>query len=173
MKNKELHKKKGGFKIPEGYFENFESRLSEKISSPIPDKDGFKTPDNYFDSLAENFLNKIEHVPVKEVPVRKLSAGRIVKYIGYAAAAGLALLFFMNIFSTSKKEVSWNDIASTEIENYIEQGYLSFNAYEYANIFEDVDLSKIEMEEDKIESEELLDYLYENVSSYDELILEN
>ncbi|XLS27899.1 hypothetical protein ACJD0Z_11900 [Flavobacteriaceae bacterium M23B6Z8] len=173
MKNKDLHKNKGGFKIPDGYFENFESRLSEKLSSPIPEKDGFKVPDTYFDSLAENINNKIENEPVREVPVRRLSTSRTFKYIGYAVAAGLALLLFMNIFSTSKKEVSWNDIASAEIENYIEQGYLSFNAYEYANIFEDVDLSKIEIEEEKIESEELLDYLYENVSSYDELILEN
>jgi hypothetical protein len=174
MKDKELHKNKGGFKVPENYFENFEARLSEKLTTEFPEKDGFKVPENYFENLTDKVMDNIEEDNTSDsTPVRTLSSGKSYYQIGYAIAAGFALLILLNILPKSEKNINWNDVASTEIESYIEEGNVSFNAYEYANIFEDVDLSKIQIEEETIESEELLDYLYENVNSYENLIIEN
>ena len=173
MKDKNLHNNKGGFKLPEGYFDDFEAKLSSKMASKIPAKDGFQIPDNYFETVTDKILTKIEEDSKPEVPVRKLFGKKRFYYIGYAVAAGLALLVLLNIIPKSEQEVDWNDVASTEIENYIEEGYLSFNAYEYATIYEEVDLSEIQIEEEPIESEELLDYLYENVNAFDNLIIEN
>ncbi|WP_340198985.1 hypothetical protein [Ascidiimonas sp. W6] len=173
MKHRKLHKNNGGFKLPDSYFETFEDRLSHKLTSSIPEKDGLKLPEGYFDSLADNVFEKLDSSVHDSVPVRKLFPKKPIMYVGYAVAAGFALLLFLNIFNQSQDNVNWNTIASTELESYIEEGYLSFSAYEYATLYEDVDLSKIEMGEEFIESEELMDYLYENVSSYDNLIIEN
>ncbi|MHA7057613.1 hypothetical protein ACWGOQ_0010370 [Aquimarina sp. M1] len=67
MKKNNLHTNKGGFKIPENYFETFEKNLFEKISleddeiSLLPDKVslGLKEPDGYFDAFENRLMKKL------------------------------------------------------------------------------------------------------------------
>lgn len=173
MKDKELHKNKGGFKIPEGYFDSLEEKLLKNQTSPLPEEEGFKVPDSYFDNLTERILVNTQQHTKPRVPVINLKSRKGFYYIGYAVAAGFALLILLTVLPKSETKIGWKDVASADLESYVEEGYLSLNAYDYITIYEDVDLSKIDMEEKPIKSEELIDYLYENVNAYDNFIIEN
>lgn len=84
MKKDKLHKDNGGFKIPDGYFETFEDRLKEAISSetdtsPTLDtkiSSGFTAPDGYFDHVEESITNTIaSQEEEKSMLDHKISSG--------------------------------------------------------------------------------------------------
>lgn len=73
MKKKIQHNNKDNFKVPEGYFDNFNDRLNQKLALEKTEsllrkqsKPSFKTPENYFENLESQIQDKLQkHTDVK------------------------------------------------------------------------------------------------------------
>lgn len=118
MKKKALpYSNKAGFKTPEGYFENFETEMMSKITSPalLSGEKPFKLPPNYFEQLEVEVFKKIER-PVRETRVIALRKNILI--YATAAAAAVVLLVKLTVFTESFSP-SFSDLDGLAIENYL------------------------------------------------------
>ncbi|SFU55824.1 hypothetical protein SAMN05216480_10772 [Pustulibacterium marinum] len=158
MKKDFLHNKKDGFKLPEDYFGKFEDNLfntvSEKSDFHLPDTSGFEVPHNYFETLEDRILTKIQSEKHQGQKVKSL---KTVKYIlGGIAAALIISLSIINIKPTTAED-ELNNLSSTDVENYIDDGYLSLSSYDIGELFSD-EISDISMTT-SLDDDAIIDYL--------------
>ncbi len=65
MKENRLpYDKTGGFKVPEGYFQDFEARMMAHVTEEEKSfgENPFKVPENYFEQLGDRVFEKIENL---------------------------------------------------------------------------------------------------------------
>lgn len=162
------------FKTPEGYFDNFNERLMGKIReeeetedlSFLPKSDGFTVPEGYFEGLDQKVSKQIRD---RETKVISLKAYRKYFYGAVAAAAVFLVIFGLNL--NTQETVEFEDLASAEIDAYLENAELDLSSYELAEI---VSLDEIEINdviENTLESDNILEYLDENIEDIEELNL--
>ncbi|MEP3209595.1 MAG: hypothetical protein ABJN95_10420 [Maribacter sp.] len=167
---KELNKN-NPFKTPEGYFENFTDGLLDKLSEEklnLPKDDGFAVPEDYFDGLHKNIQQRLDADETKVVqlhPYRKY-------YLAAASIAAIVLLFFGFNWNTPK-ELTFDDIASADIESYFESNELGLTTYEIAEVLPVDELEINEILENQFDEENVIDYLNENVDDIEDLNLED
>ena len=86
--------KKTGFKTPEGYFDNFENQILDKIKKDESLKSivnpGFNVPDGYFINLEEAVFNKLH--TTDNTKVVSLFSRRNLIYLSGVAAADLSVV---------------------------------------------------------------------------------
>jgi len=170
-----------GFNTPDGYFENLESELFEKaLSSEENDgsksfkesrkkgKDelelnkksqGFKVPKGYFEGV-EAKLDKSILVKMQVPKVRRL------RLISMSIAASILLFFglkYMNIGDTSINPIV---LQNDEIASWVDEDLVSFDTYEIAEAFGDIELEQTLYEDDAVS-----DYL--DFMDIESLIIEN
>ena len=169
--------KENSFNTPEGYFESFNDRLMDRIQkeeaneadSIIPKTDGFAVPDGYFDEVTPTVLSKIN---TKEPKVIPLKANRRF-YYGIAVAAAIFIVIFSLNWESNPEPLTFDDLATAEIEAYFENTDLEMTSYEIA---EEVSLEKLELNDilgDDLEDDIIMEYLDENVDDIEELNLED
>lgn len=168
--------KKNSFKTPVGYFEGFTERLLNKITDTeaaakqtiIPKEEGFVVPEAYFDDLHENIKQKLAKKEAKVVqmwPIRKY-------YLVAASVAAVALVLFGINWNTSK-EVSFEDLANTDIETYFENNGLGLTTYEIAEVIPVDDLEIGDILENGMDEEKLIEYLNNNIDDFEQLNLDS
>ncbi|UCD60405.1 MAG: hypothetical protein JSV59_11015 [Flavobacteriaceae bacterium] len=164
-------KKKGsGFKIPKGYFEGFTDDLLGKMSeetSSIPDEAGFEVPEGYFDNLNKKILEKVTE---KESKVIRLKPYR--KYFYVAASVAAILILVLSIQQKGDVSFTFDDLARTDIENYIEENELELSSYELAEVLLTEELEVNDILGNELDDENIIDYLEDNIDDIDELNLE-
>ena len=160
-------RKNSGFKTPEGYFEGFTDDLLNKMSkeaSSLPNKDGFKIPEGYFDSLNKEVLEKVTE---KEIKVIRLQAYK--KYFYAAASVAAIVLFVLSIQWRDKSSFTFDDLARTDIEIYLEENDLGLSSYELAEVLLTEEMEVNDILNIELDDENIIDYLEDNI---DELNLE-
>jgi len=171
--NKKNNKK--NFKTPEGYFEGFSDRLLDRMSdtkgnqesSLLPKSDGFMLPDGYFDSLNKNIQEKLND----EVP-KVITLNRWHKFYYYAAAAVAAIvLLTIGIRTNVSEEQTFEGLAKTEIEDYFNNTDLGLSSYEIAEVISVDELEISDIMDNKIEAENIIDYLDNSIENIEELNL--
>lgn len=179
-----LKKSGPGFKHPKGYFDAFEDGLVSALNKNdqfemridtekewtdsikpeeldlIGKNHGFTVPENYFE--ADLDLKK-EPGSTKIIAMARKNAGR---WLSLAVAASFLLFFGSKFFTVDDEQLELSDLKDDEIENWIDADLVSFNAYEIAEAFSDVDL-----ENEMYSDEEVTDYL--NTIDIEQLILDN
>ncbi len=151
--------------IPEGYFRDFQQRLTERLeedTSFLPKDDGFTVPKGYFDNLENRILEKTVSKPsgvIRWFPKKEY-------YYIAAVAAVFLLLFNLGIFD---KKNGFDTLAEDEIEAYVQAQSSDISALDIASVFEDIDLSEISFSDQTLDQEAMIDYLSENLNSYDEI----
>lgn len=169
MKKEDSHKKAGGFHVPKDYFEDFEDNLFGKIAEKsLPESDGYSVPKDYFEDFEARLFRKLH--PEKETKVIKLPTYKKVYYtLGSVAAALVLFIAVKNLISEPVVDTP----SIVEIEAYIDDGYMTLDSYDIAEVFND-EIAAIEnMPEYDIDDENLLNYLDENLEDYNDLIIEN
>ena len=152
MKNK----KHIGFKVPKDYFETFEDSLFSKLEdSNSKNKTGFSVPDNYFENVEDAILNKIE--AEDSIPVISLFNKKTLLFVASIAAC-IVLVF--SIFKNN--DVSVNDIATTEIENYLETNQ-TISETELLSLLDNEDINQLIKETNTIANQQIEDYLLDNL----------
>ncbi len=167
---KKNHKNK--FKTPEGYFDNFNERLIDKIikeDSLIPKEDGFAVPKDYFESFNTKISNKVNQKQPRVIHLKPYK-----KYY-YAAASIAAILLFSFWFSQhNQTQLGFDDLASAELDAYFEKTDLDFSSYELAEVINLDEISILDITEtDNIqESKMILEYLDDNIDEIEDLNLD-
>ena len=161
-----IKNKGAGFKAPENYFENLEDKILSKINkSDLTKNTGFKTPDKYFENIDNKILTKIKSN--KSSKVVSLKNYNYIKIISFSIAASFLLFIGINKFKSNSNNFNFETVAISEIENWVENDLISFNAYDIAETFSDIDL----IIDDNYSDEEILDYL--DNTDIENLIIEN
>lgn len=160
-------RKNSGFTTPEGYFEGFTDDLLNKMSkeaSSLPNKDGFKVPEGYFDSLNKKVLEKVTE---KEIKVIRLQAYK--KYFYAAASVAAIVLLVLSMQWKDKSSFTFDDLARTDIEIYLEENDLGLSSYELAEVLLTEEMEVNDILNIELDDENIIDYLEDNI---DELNLE-
>ncbi len=163
-------RKNSGFKTPEGYFEGFTDDLLNKMSkeaSSLPNKEGFKIPEGYFDNLNKEVLEKITE---KESKVINLKSYR--KYFYAAASVAAILLLVLGIQWRDKSSFTFDDLARTDIEIYLEDNELGLSSYELAEVLLTEEFEVNDILNSEVDDENIIDYLEDNIDDIDELNLQ-
>jgi hypothetical protein len=151
--------------LPENYFNSIEDIVIARLKAEAVKNDNEHTilPDDYFDSIEEVVLTKIKSEP-KVISLKS----NILKFVApIAIAASLLLIFILN-YSTNA--VSFDSLAISEIENWIDNGTIDIDASSIASMYPDIELND-DYFSSSISDTEVLEYLYEE--DLDELIYEN
>lgn len=152
MKKKHLtYHNHSGFKLPETYFEDFESRFfvkleaeksfGEKIAS------GYKIPENYFEEFS---------VPLSKNPGPKVIPIFGRKNMWYAASIAAVLVLIFSVFTKNQSpKAMFPTVDQASIESYFENSQMELSTLQ--EFEENVELSEPEFS--TINEELLLDYL--------------
>lgn len=164
MKDK---KHKEGFDIPNQYFEEFESRLFDRINIELlPKSSGFKVPQGYFNELEKQIIHQVKK-PINKTKVISILSRKTILYA--ATIAALAVLIF-SIVNNQNKALTLDEIEFSSIKTYIEEGYIEIDNSDLSLLFTEEDLSAITLEENYISEEILNEYLLENINDSSILI---
>jgi hypothetical protein len=179
----EIKQSGAGFKTPEGYFDGLEHRLykntrGNKIKDNLGFDDkkdplnsetsllenvkkdaGFKVPDSYFDALE----NRIER-PFKPKVIGLKERG--IRLLSLSIAASILLFFGIKYYNVEPNTVDQMVLEDSEIENWIETDLISFDSYEIAEVYRDVDLEQTMYIDQEID--DYFDYM-----DIEELLIEN
>ncbi|AUC83931.1 hypothetical protein CW731_00895 [Polaribacter sp. ALD11] len=130
---KQVLNKSTGFSVPKNYFSDAEDRFSSfLIEDELPKENGFIIPENYFEGLENSIIKKI--ATKKEVKVISLK-NKLLKYIPIATAASVALFLSINYFNTySNEEVSFENLAQSDIENWIIENSNELSDQDFATL---------------------------------------
>lgn len=170
-----MGKNKGeDFKLPEDYFANFNARLQERMQAEaeeealsfLPKSDGFKAPEGYFDQLPEQLKQKLAP---KETKVINLKTYRKVGYSAAAAAAIFILVFSLR--TPAETQIEFSDLANAEIASYFDATEWDVTTSELAEIIPVEEVELADLVETDLESENILEYLDENIEDIDEIDL--
>lgn len=163
MKEKSANRK--GFKVPEDYFESFDSKLMTRVKEGS--KNGLKVPEGYFDTFEVKPSNPSENS--KETGskgVFNLKRPEIKKLAWMAAAASILLFFGVKYTNTNQSPLEWEDLEHAEISSWIESDLVELNALDIAEAYPDVELNG-----SVINNEDLNAYL--NEIDLDQILYEN
>ena len=160
------------FKVSANYFADFEDALLESLESQNNQslKSTLKIPDNYFESFEQKVLSKLQNDPIeKEIKVISLRS-RIIKISAtVSVAVSLVMFFIFNPFQQKSNELSFDSLAMSEIEKWIEQDHLELDAYQIAAVYKETKLqpnllkstvNEVELE-DFLVNEKIDELLYE------------
>ncbi len=165
MEKDNLNKDNGGFKVPEGYFEGFENKLSKKLTLSTQEKSilstnksaGFKVPEDYFNSFEDNVLKKIDGQQHKGRVVSLFTKRNLLYFSGVAAMIAIVLSISIN----KTPDVNFDDIEIADIYTYFNEGNIELSNEEIASLVEE-DISYTEAFEDEfLNDQDLIEYLSE------------
>ncbi|WP_411031964.1 hypothetical protein [Spongiimicrobium sp. 3-5] len=161
---------KQGFKTPDGYFDKLTDKILErtsKVGPSLPKKDGFKVPDDYFENLSAKVAQQVGH---KETKVISLWANK-KWYLAAASIAAIAIIVFGTQWN-SAGEISFDDLANTDIETYLQHNELELTTYEIAQVLPVEELEINDILDIALDGEHIIEYLDENIDDIEDLNLE-
>lgn len=161
---------KNPFKIPDNYFESFDSRLKNKLSqgmSSIPEEEGFVVPDGYFDTVHDAVLKRLD---TQESNIIQLNAYK--KYYYWAASIAAIFVVALVLNLNSSPEPTFESLADSDIDNYFENNDIDLSSYEIAEFIEVDQLEVYDIMENHFVEEQMVDYLNDNIEDFNALNLE-
>jgi len=146
--------KKEGFDIPAGYFDNVENNIFDRITVDTNSKkQSLNVPTGYFDTLEDRVFEKIQKETIQKPKVINLKS-RLIKVLApVSIAASLLLVFVLNY--NNETPFSFENVAASDIEQWIEDDLISLDSYQIAEVYNDVALED-EFSDDDLE---VLDYI--------------
>lgn len=159
------YRKDSGFKVPENYFEDFESRLmkelpSSKQESLLPESSApYKVPDRYFEEF-ESRLNERLNLKAKESKVIPLYNRKHLSYI--AGVAAVLAIIFSSIVLNRPQSFGYSDLDVIAVENYLLESF-EFSSPEETHLLKEGDFSFATSPGKDLDREAVLQYLNENM----------
>ncbi|WP_298758526.1 hypothetical protein [uncultured Psychroserpens sp.] len=165
MKQKKLDTiKTSGFKTPKDYFSQVEEQILNEVKLiDKVDQSGFDVPESYFDSIEKDILDKINSENDSKV-VSLVNWKKIM----YTTAIAASLILMFNVFFNTGENVTWENLDTASIENYIEVE--DYTTYELASLLTEDELNKDNFIENDIPENSIETYLLDNVELEDLII---
>jgi len=159
----EKNKYTNGFKIPENYFEEFETHMFDKLKEEqLPKATGFVIPDGYFDAVEEKIIENTKTSPLKVIHKSKTQKLRPTLYRIAGIAAVLAVLILLYPFENGNA-ISFEKISEAAVSEYIQDGALDLTADDFAMYLQDEDFDALMQSSEEISVENMSDYLLNNL----------
>lgn len=165
MKKSNIHTN-GGFKIPKGYFENFEDNLLESLPSNEEHSGilsnqidtGLKTPDGYFDSLEDRLLITIKEQQNSPKVISLFTKRNIISLVSIAA---MIVIIISIVIPKRDNKLTFDSIEIAEIQEYLDEENIELSETDIAVLLEDENnlTNTFSINTDHISDEILLDYL--------------
>ncbi|MGJ8666296.1 MAG: hypothetical protein ACSHW7_08025 [Patiriisocius sp.] len=148
-----------GFKMPEGYLEDFQKNLQIKMElNDASSNTGFKVPKNYFESInGTDFTSEISKTETKVINLKRFA------FVGISIAACLAIIFTL---TKNQSPTSLDTIAMTSIEEYIISDNISISLDDITAEISDDEMEALETEDVLFQETTLEDYLLETIDTY-------
>ena len=151
------------YKTPDTYFETVEDLAVTKLKAQTFQNEVTNSiPEGYFETLEDQVLNKVKETS----KVRTLK--KISKYVAPIAIVASFLIIF--ILNSTSNNITFETLATSEIEEFIESGNINYDAESLASIFPEVTLEDTNYISTLSDSD-VLNYLNEN--DLETLIIEN
>ena len=163
--------KNNPFKTPEGYFENLSDSLLDKLSEEnldLPKEGGFAVPEGYFDDLHKNIEKKLN---TEETKIVQLNPHK--KYYLAAASVAAIAIILLGFHWNAPEELTFDDLASADIESYFESNELGLTTYEIAEVLPVDELEINDILENQFNEENVIDYLNDTIDDIEDLNLED
>lgn len=163
--------KKEGFRVPDGYFEGLNKRLLDRIgeeAEDLPKEDGFAVPEGYFDGLQDKLNSRLEES--EEPKVIKLKPWK--KYYFVAASVAAIAIIVIGLRLGGADDVTFGDLANTELESYFYDNDLELTSYEMAEVLPVEEIEVNDILDNELNEENIIDYLDESVEDLYELNIE-
>lgn len=158
--------RKSGFSVPKDYFNGIEDDFLMKLSEQqLPTEKAFNIPKDYFSNLEDEILTKVSLNKPKVISFRN----RISKFIPLAAAASVVLFMGFYFLNNQNSTITFDDISSTDLENWYDNSLGYSNNSELALVYEISDFDEDELSEVILNDDVLEDYF----NSIDNSILLN
>jgi len=163
-------KNKIPFKTPEDYFDSFQGKLMVKLSenkTAIPKESAFKVSDNYFETFNDRLTSKMntETKVVQLYPLKKIIAA--------AASIAAIAIIYIGFNSNSSDEISFSDLANTDIEAYFENNDFGLSSYEIAEVLPVTNTEFSDILNSPIDDDNIIDYLNENINDFENFNIED
>lgn len=164
MSKKGLPYKNAGFKVPENYFRDFESRVMAKLPSPreeslLPENSSpYKVPDSYFEQF-ESRLNEKLKTENKERKVIPLFKRKNFSYMAGVAAV-LAVILGSVVLNRSQS-FGYNDLDILTVENYLLETF-EYSSPEENHLLKEGDFSFATSPNTHLDKDAVWEYLNEN-----------
>ena len=150
-----------GFKIPEDYFQSFETSLFSKINEEVlPKNTGFKVPESYFNELEDQLYQKIRSTQSRSKVISIFSKRNLAIV---AVAASLVLLITI-IDRSSSNTVEFDSLEFSSISSYINEGNIEFNSYDIGAMLSEDDIISTTMDFQMNLDDSIEEYLLENIT---------
>ncbi len=93
----------------------------------------------------------------------------------YMAAASIAAIFILvfGLYWNTPKEPTWDNVVNTDIESYFDDNGFGLTSYEIAEVIPVEGLEINNFLETQLNEENILDYLNDHTSDFEELNLED
>ena len=147
-----------GFKKPKNYFSEFDTKLETKIfEEQLPKKTGFTISDDYFKSLDAEILGSTilkEESKGKVIHLKKLQPWFSIAAI-FIISLSVSLLYFTN----QTENISFDDIAQSDIEIWIINNPDVLTSIELETILKEENLEETNFDFTEISSDALEEYL--------------
>lgn len=128
------HKSETGFFVPEGYFENFEPNILETNKKSNPEN-GFTIPENYFEDF-----EVVTHQTNNEAKVHYLPSKLLLKIGSIAIAASILLFFGLNLTENNKGE-NLSQLSTQDIESWVYENASQFTTDDITEVFQENELT--------------------------------
>ncbi|MCM4171735.1 hypothetical protein DHD32_09595 [Arenibacter sp. TNZ] len=165
--------KNNSFKVPDGYFDTLSGNIMDKIhkeKSTMSTSPGFKVPEGYFENLNTKIFQKLENEPVE---TKIISLKSYKKHFYAVASVAAIVLLFIGIQFNGSKVLSYSDLANSDIEEYFEYNDMELSSYDLAEILPLNDLDLNDILENRLDNDNIIDYLNSHVEDFEELNLHN
>ncbi|ADV47452.1 hypothetical protein Celal_0095 [Cellulophaga algicola DSM 14237] len=166
-----MKKTGNSFKVPEGYFDNFTSKLLDNLpeeATITPKNEGFKIPDGYLENFNKELEDKLN---VNEPKVIALKPYKKYYYAAASIAAAITIAIGLNM--NTAPELSFDDLADVDIENYFDSNESSLSSYDIAEIIPVSELEIYDVIDNHLSNENVMEYLENNIDDFDELNIDS
>ncbi|MEZ4971184.1 MAG: hypothetical protein R2814_16265 [Flavobacteriaceae bacterium] len=165
--------KNNPFKVPDGYFDSFTGNILKRTAgeeNSVPSNEGFKIPEGYFETLNSKLLAQLENNRT-EAMIIPLKSNK--KYYYIAASVAAVILLFIFIPWNRNIVPPYSDVANSDIEQYFEFNDLELSSYDLAEILPVYDLDPNDILENRLDNENIIEYLDSHIEDLEELNMHN
>lgn len=151
-----------GFKTPKNYFSEFDTKSETKIfEEQLPKGTGFTVSDEYFENIDSKILSltdlQIKNT-AKVIPFKKLQP-----WFSIAAIFIISLCVGLIYFTNQKENISFDDIAQSDIENWIINNPDVLTSIELETVLKEENLEETNFDFTKISTDALEEYLLNDI----------
>lgn len=159
------YRKDTGFKVPENYFEDFETRFMGQLSSSEEDllstgtSSPFKVPDHYFEEFESRLTDRLP-LETKEPKVIPLFNRKHLSYI--AGVAAVLAIILSSVVLNRPQTFGYSDLDVIAVENYLLESF-EFSSPEETHLLQEGDFSFATSPGKDLDREAVLEYLNDNM----------